>query len=94
MTVYRRVGISDVCRLCEYIAWQENQSRETCRLDLMVDYWTKLLSHGCYEQELLATRSVAKFGDRVGGCGGCWDMLEYVGLEGEGFGGWFAKNPK
>lgn len=30
---------------------KENQSRETCRLDLMVDYWTKLLSHGCSEQE-------------------------------------------
>lgn len=43
----------------------------------MVDYWTKLLSHGCSEQELLATRSVAKFGDRVGGCGG---VSDYVGV--------------
>ena len=38
-------------------AWQENQSRETCRLDLMVDYWAKLLSHGCSEQELLDDRT-------------------------------------
>ena len=30
---------------------EENQSRDSIRLDLMVDHWAKLLAHGCSEQE-------------------------------------------
>lgn len=43
----------------------------------------------CSQREVLQS-----LGTGLGDVEGCRIMLEYVGLEGEWFGGWFAKNPK